>query len=132
MAPDADATAGPPPGWHDLEAVLAEEPVATLLAAYLEAVFRIVPRRGLQPGICRRPEAGTARRSRADRSAARGACSRAPRHCCARPASAACRALIRAADRACECAAWRRTDDRGRGGARRCNPCRRRPCGCGP
>src|SRR3954451_21091890 len=35
MAPDADATAGPPQGWHDLEAVLAEEPVATLLAAYL-------------------------------------------------------------------------------------------------
>src|SRR4051794_19017107 len=36
MAPDADATAGPPQGWHDLEAVLAEEPVARLLAAYLE------------------------------------------------------------------------------------------------
>src|SRR3954454_17741761 len=35
MAPDADATAGPPQGWHDLEAVLAEEPVARLLAAYL-------------------------------------------------------------------------------------------------
>src|SRR3954452_3509199 len=35
MAPDADATAGAPQGWHDLEAVLAEEPVATLLAAYL-------------------------------------------------------------------------------------------------
>src|SRR5690349_15868445 len=35
MAPDADATAGTPKGWHDLEAVLAEEPVATLLAAYL-------------------------------------------------------------------------------------------------
>src|SRR3954451_7347388 len=38
MAPDADATAGPPQGWHDLEAVLAEEPVATLLAAYLAAI----------------------------------------------------------------------------------------------
>src|SRR3954470_13468816 len=35
MAPDADATAGPPQGWHDLEAVLAEEPVAALLATYL-------------------------------------------------------------------------------------------------
>src|SRR3954447_1559112 len=37
MAPDADATAGAPQGWHDLEAVLAEEPVATLLAAYLDS-----------------------------------------------------------------------------------------------
>src|SRR3954462_15329375 len=35
MAPDADATAGPPQGWHDLEAFLAEELVARLLAAYL-------------------------------------------------------------------------------------------------
>src|SRR3954447_4442976 len=35
MAPDADATAGASQGWHDLEAVLAEEPAATLLAAYL-------------------------------------------------------------------------------------------------
>src|SRR3954451_14555270 len=35
MAPDADATAGAPQGWHDLKAVLAEEPVARLLAAYL-------------------------------------------------------------------------------------------------
>src|SRR3982751_4164296 len=38
MAPDADATAGPPQGWHDLEAVLAEEPVARLLAAYIAMV----------------------------------------------------------------------------------------------
>src|SRR3954454_6342844 len=37
MAPDTDATAGTPKGWHDLKAVLAEEPVATLLAAYLGA-----------------------------------------------------------------------------------------------
>src|SRR3954454_21346625 len=36
MAPDTDATAGTPKGWHDLKAVLAEEPVATLLAAYLD------------------------------------------------------------------------------------------------
>src|SRR3954451_20934228 len=35
MAPDADATAGASQGWHDLEAVLAKEPAATLLAAYL-------------------------------------------------------------------------------------------------
>src|SRR4051795_1183011 len=35
MAPDADATAGASQGWHDLEAVLAEEPAAKLLAAYL-------------------------------------------------------------------------------------------------
>src|SRR3954470_18939070 len=35
MAPDTDATAGTPKGWHDLKAVLAEEPVARLLAAYL-------------------------------------------------------------------------------------------------
>src|SRR3954452_23137727 len=35
MAPDADATAGTSKGWHDLEAVLAEEPDATLLVAYL-------------------------------------------------------------------------------------------------
>src|SRR4051812_35067546 len=35
MAPDADATAGASQGWYDLEAVLAEEPAATLLAAYL-------------------------------------------------------------------------------------------------
>src|SRR3954454_7414288 len=35
MAPGADATAGASQGWHDLEAVLAEEPAATLLAAYL-------------------------------------------------------------------------------------------------
>src|SRR4051795_10501375 len=40
MAPDADATAGTPKGWHDLEAVLAEEPVATLLAAYLASGTR--------------------------------------------------------------------------------------------
>src|SRR4051794_16409150 len=40
MAPDADATAGPPQGWHDLEAVLAEEPVARLLAAYLGELRR--------------------------------------------------------------------------------------------
>src|SRR4051812_43134125 len=37
MAPNADATAGASQGWHDLEAVLAEEPAATLLAAYLGA-----------------------------------------------------------------------------------------------
>src|SRR3954469_3040589 len=36
MAPDADATAGASQGWHDLEAVLAEVPAATLLAAYLD------------------------------------------------------------------------------------------------
>src|SRR3954466_16289848 len=35
MAPNADATAGASQGWHDLEAVLAKEPAATLLAAYL-------------------------------------------------------------------------------------------------
>src|SRR3954447_24391204 len=35
MAPNADATAGASQGWHDLEAVLAEEPAATLLPAYL-------------------------------------------------------------------------------------------------
>src|SRR3954452_19542253 len=40
MAPDADATAGPPQGWHDLEAVLAEEPVAKLMAAYLDQLLR--------------------------------------------------------------------------------------------
>src|SRR4051812_12565016 len=40
MAPDADATAGPPQGGHDLEAVLAEEPVARLLAAYLDQLLR--------------------------------------------------------------------------------------------
>src|SRR4051794_35375303 len=39
MAPDADATAGASQGWHDLEAVLAEEPAATLLAAYLAQVM---------------------------------------------------------------------------------------------
>src|SRR3954454_11008190 len=38
MAPDADATAGASQGWHDLEAVLVEEPAATLLAAYLAIV----------------------------------------------------------------------------------------------
>src|SRR4051794_22862399 len=37
MAPDTDATAGTPKSWHDLEAVLAEEPAATLLSAYLAA-----------------------------------------------------------------------------------------------
>jgi len=35
MAPDVDATAGTPKGWHDLEAILAEGPVAALLATYL-------------------------------------------------------------------------------------------------
>src|SRR3954447_19123007 len=35
MAPDVDATAGTPKGWYDLEAVLAEKPVAALLATYL-------------------------------------------------------------------------------------------------
>src|SRR5918993_5262168 len=35
MAPDVDATAGTPKGWHNLEAVLAEGPVAALLATYL-------------------------------------------------------------------------------------------------
>src|SRR3954449_528181 len=39
MAPDADATAGASQGWHDLEAVLAEEPAATLLAAYLALLW---------------------------------------------------------------------------------------------
>ena len=39
MAPDADATAGASQGWHDLEAVLAEEPAATFLAAYLAAAL---------------------------------------------------------------------------------------------
>jgi hypothetical protein len=38
MAPDVDATAGTPKGWDDLEAILAEEPAATLLAAYLAVV----------------------------------------------------------------------------------------------
>src|SRR4051812_16125974 len=47
MAPDADATAGASQGWHDLEAVLAEEPAATLLAAYLAAA---VPEGGLEIG----------------------------------------------------------------------------------
>src|SRR5436309_318277 len=41
MALDADATAGTPKGWHDLEAVLAEEPVARLMAAYLAAIARV-------------------------------------------------------------------------------------------
>src|SRR3954470_22106971 len=41
MAPDTDATAGTPKGWHDLKAVLAEEPVATLLAAYLAVAARL-------------------------------------------------------------------------------------------
>src|SRR3954464_7988384 len=49
MAPDADATAGPPQGWHDLEAVLAEEPVARLLAAYLGPGAAARPQLG-QPG----------------------------------------------------------------------------------
>jgi hypothetical protein len=49
MAPDADATAGPPQGWHDLEAVLAEEPVATLLAAYLEGGDIPVPQAWVVP-----------------------------------------------------------------------------------
>src|SRR3954469_7704201 len=35
MAPDVDATAGTPKSWYDLEAVLAEKPVAALLATYL-------------------------------------------------------------------------------------------------
>src|SRR3954470_24564274 len=35
MAPDVDATAGTPKGWHDLEAILVEGPVAALLATYL-------------------------------------------------------------------------------------------------
>src|SRR3954454_23026557 len=35
MAPNVDATAGTPKGWHDLDAVLAEEPVARLMATYL-------------------------------------------------------------------------------------------------
>src|SRR4051812_4238531 len=59
MAPDADATAGPPQGWHDLEAVLAEEPVARLLAAYLAALRFCghAPRQGLgQPGTIEHPE----------------------------------------------------------------------------
>src|SRR3954470_9833012 len=37
MAPDVDATAGTPKGWYGLEAVLAERPVAALLATYLAA-----------------------------------------------------------------------------------------------
>src|SRR3954469_17253678 len=40
MAPNADATAGASQGWHDLEAVLAEETAATLLAAYLVPLHR--------------------------------------------------------------------------------------------
>src|SRR4051812_12062278 len=36
MAPDVDATAGTPKGWHDLEAILVEGPVAALLATYLD------------------------------------------------------------------------------------------------
>src|SRR4051812_14490223 len=35
MASNADATAGRSKGWHDPEAVLAEEPVARLMATYL-------------------------------------------------------------------------------------------------
>src|SRR4051794_10555461 len=46
MAPDADATAGASQGWHDLEAVLAKEPAATLLAAYLVGTaIRLLRRR---------------------------------------------------------------------------------------
>src|SRR5215218_5821991 len=35
MAPDADTTAGASQGCHDLQTVLAEKPVAELLATYL-------------------------------------------------------------------------------------------------
>src|SRR3954465_11363801 len=37
MASNADATAGTSKGWHDLKAVLPEEPVARLMATYLAA-----------------------------------------------------------------------------------------------
>src|SRR3954466_15475959 len=40
LGPDADATAGASQGCHDLEAVLAEKPVAALLATYLEAYVK--------------------------------------------------------------------------------------------
>ena len=40
---------------HDLKQAL-----RLAYSDYLEAVFRIVRRRGLQPGICMRPEAATA------------------------------------------------------------------------
>src|SRR4051794_10526063 len=39
MAPDVDATAGTPKGWYGLEAVLAERPVAALLATYLALLW---------------------------------------------------------------------------------------------
>src|SRR3954469_19921483 len=39
MAPDVDATAGTPKGWYGLEAVLAEKPVAALLATYLALLW---------------------------------------------------------------------------------------------
>src|SRR3954447_18323835 len=55
MAPDADATAGPPQGWHDLEAVLAEEPVATLLAAYLVVAQCTAGVVGSMPALNARP-----------------------------------------------------------------------------
>src|SRR3982751_1191608 len=39
MAPDVDATAGTPKSWYDIEAVLAEKPVAALLAPYLALLW---------------------------------------------------------------------------------------------
>src|SRR3954451_4212457 len=50
MAPDVDATAGTPKGWYGLEAVLAEKPVAALLATYLGDLPPARPRgSGLPP-----------------------------------------------------------------------------------
>src|SRR5918997_4850688 len=43
LDPDADATAGASQGCHDFEAVLAEKPVASLLATYLETPVRSNP-----------------------------------------------------------------------------------------
>src|SRR3954465_144085 len=64
MAPDVDATAGTPKGWHDLEAILAEGPVAALLATYLvragKAQDRRVSRMPSQTrfSVLRRPSRG--------------------------------------------------------------------------
>src|SRR5947209_17456623 len=101
MAPDADATAGTPKGWHDLEAVLAEEPVARLMATYLDGhrTARACRSRPAPPG------AVAERRSRLGSPPALRTQPGSPRY---RPRPGSCRPGWPAANRDTTPPGWRR------------------------